>query len=202
MTTLRPCTTVLAVIAFSLAAAAAQAQSTAWTDWTQETASTMTGTLALASGNVKVKFSGPQIYFTQLGEATDRDYWIAGTPDPYAVTGRPVGTDIIGFTGGTGTVKYKVTFSKPVTNPVLAILSLGQVGSPARYVFSQTPTLVSSGVGYYGGCADCLKVNKRTVTGTEGHGVVQFIGSFQTLSWTEPDYENWHGISVGAPTAP
>jgi hypothetical protein len=86
-----------------------------------------------------------------------------------------------------------------VTDPVIAILSLGRNGIPAKYTFAQVPTLVSSGHGYYGGCAECLVVNKRSVIGTEGHGVVRFVGSFKTISWTQPDYENWHGVQVGAP---
>ncbi|MFZ5550810.1 MAG: hypothetical protein ACOZJX_19080 [Pseudomonadota bacterium] len=192
----------IALTALAAAAGTAQAQATtAWTDWTKETTTTMGGRLMLASGAVTVKFSGPQIYFNQLGEANDRDYWTSGSPDPYAVTGRPTGSDIIGFTGGTGTTKYKITFSRPVTDPVIAILSLGRSGIPAKYTFVQTPTLVSSGIGYYGGCAECLVVNKRSVVGTEGHGVVRFVGTYQTISWTQPDYENWHGIQVGAPQA-
>ncbi|HSI59731.1 MAG TPA: hypothetical protein VLA16_19375 [Ideonella sp.] len=199
----------LATIALTGAAGLAQAQAldqpeaapqaTAWTDWTSETATTMSGTLTLASGTVRVKFSGPAIFFSQLGEAGNGDYWRSGTPDAYAATGRPSGTDIIGFTGGTEKQKYTITFSKPVTNPVMAILSLGGNNAPARYIFGQTPTVLSTGVGYYGGCATCLSVKKKTLSGTEGHGVVQFIGTFRTISWTEPDYENWHGITVGAP---
>jgi len=200
MHALRPIARILAAIAVTSVATLASAQSgTAWTDWKKETLDTMTGRLMLASGAVTVKFTGPQLYFTQLGEPGNRDYWISGDPDPYSVTGRPIGTDIVGFTGGTGDAQYKITFSRPVTDPVLAILSLGSVGSPARYVFNQLPTLVSSGEGFYGGCADCLKVKRKTVTGTEGHGVVRFVGTYKSITWTEPDYENWHGVTIGAP---
>jgi hypothetical protein len=172
---------------------------TAWTDWKKDNVTNLTGTLMLASGAVKVKYTGPNSFFHQLGEADDRDYWTISDPNPYDVTGRPKGTDILGFMGGTGSTRYKITFSRPVTNPVFAILSLGAPGVPAHYVFRQTPTLLSSGHGFYGGCADCLQVEKKTVTGSEGHGVIQFIGTFESISWTDAEWENWHGIQVGAP---
>jgi hypothetical protein len=176
----------------------AQTLATAWTDWTKVGAKAVTGELMLPSGAVYVRYSGSQPYFVQF-EGDRIDYWTSGDPDPYAVTGRPTGTDIIAFTGGTGDALYRITFSRPVTNPVFAILSLGARGLPARYHFKQAPTLLSSGVGYWGGCADCLQVRGRKVVGAEGHGVVQFMGTFSTITWTEPDYENWHGIQVGAP---
>jgi hypothetical protein len=185
-------------LASGAALASAEPIATAWTDWKKDAATTMSGTMMLASGTVKVKFSGPTIYFDQIGEEFDRDYWTYGDA-AYAATGRPTGKDLIGFIGGTGDAGYKVTFSRPVTNPVLAILSLGRAGQPARYVFRQTPLVLSSGAGYYGGCADCLTVSRKTLSGTEGHGVIQFVGTFRSLTWTEPDAENWHGIQVGAP---
>lgn len=180
-------------------AVSAHAFDTAWADWTTETSTTsVTGRLSLPSGIVKVKFSGPTMYFSQT-EVGETDYWSSGTPDAYAVTGAPTGSDLIAFVGGSDAQVYKITFSKPVTNPVMAILSLGRNAVPTRYVFTQTPTLLSSGVGFYGGCADCLKVKKKTLTGTEGHGAVQFVGTFTTISWKQPDYEFWHGVTIGAP---
>lgn len=193
-------TVLAAACALTTLAGVAQAQTTAWADWTAVNGTAMSGRITLPDGAVRVKFSGPALYFSQIGEAGDRDYWISGSPDAYAATGRPTGADLLGFVGGTDTQKYKITFSRPVTNPVIALLSLGRNGAPARYVFTQTPTLLSSGVGYYGGCGTCLTVKKRTVTGTEGHGVVQFMGTFSSLSWSMPDYENWHGVQVGVPT--
>jgi hypothetical protein len=190
--------TALAGLATCAVIAQADPIATAWTDWKKDAATTMSGTLMLASGAVKVKFSAPTIYFDQIGEEFDRDYWTYGDA-AYAATGRPAGKDLIGFIGGTGDAQYRITFSRPVTDPVFAILSLGRAGQPARYVFKQTPVVLSSGAGYYGGCADCLSVSRKTLSGTEGHGIVQFIGTYKSITWTEPDAENWHGIQVGAP---
>jgi hypothetical protein len=33
--------------------------------------------------------------------------------------------------------------------------------------------------------------------GTEGNGTVQFIGTFTSLSWTNPKAEFWYGFDVG-----
>jgi len=191
----------LASLSLAVAATGAQAFDTAWADWTTKLSTTsVSGTLALPSGNLKVKFSGPALYFSQV-DAGGSDYWVSGSPDAYAATGEPTGSDMLAFVGGTDTQVYKITFSKPVVNPVVALLSLGRNGVPTRYVFTQTPTLLSSGVGFFGGCADCLKVKRKTVTGTEGHGVVQFIGTFSAISWKQPDHEYWHGMTIGAPLA-
>lgn len=197
-----------ALAALAVAAGSAHAQQapqagvdTHWVNWTKDTPTTMSGKLKLDSGPVTVKFSGPTIFFKQLGAPGDRDYWTAANPDPWAVTGRPTGTDIIGFIGGTGRTKYKLTFSRPVTDPVLAILSLGSTSTPTRYNFAQTPTLVSSGAGFYGGCPACLWVDGQSAVGTEGHGVVRFVGTYESITWTLPEFENWNGIQVGAPPA-
>lgn len=192
----------LAAASLAAATAGAQAFETAWVDWTTKTSATsLSGQLVLPSGIVKVKFTGPTMYFAQV-DGTGTDYWVSGNPDAYAATdGPPTGTDLIAFSGGTDKEVYKITFSKPVNNPVMAILSLGRNGDPTRYVFGQTPTLLSSGVGFYGGCETCLIVKKKTLTGTEGHGIVQFSGSFTSISWKQPDYEFWHGVTIGAPTS-
>lgn len=203
MITLRSLIPAIALTALAASIGSAQAQTidTSWVDWTARDGTVMTGTLMLASGAVKVRITTPAISFAQFNEG-QFSYWsTAKDPDPYAVTGAPTNSDIIAFTGGTSDQRYKVSFSRPVTNPVMAILSLGRPGQPTRYVFAQTPTLLSSGTGYYGGCADCLTVKKRTVSGVEGHGVVQFVGTFSSISWKQPDYEYWHGIQVGAPKA-
>lgn len=202
---IRSMRTAFAMAAFAATAALApiaHAQSTHWVDWTEApTLHSAVGTLTLPSGKVKVKFSGPSMYFIQTGTPSDTDYWTSGSPDAYSVTGRPIGTDLIAFKGG-DVGKFKITFSKPVTNPVFAILTLGRASIPVRYVFDQTPTLLSSGVGFWGGCSSCLKVKGNKLTGTEGHGVVQFAGTYTAITWKEPDFEEWHGITVGAIVAP
>ena len=35
--------------------------------------------------------------------------------------------------------------------------------------------------------------------GNEGHGVIQFLGTFTTIDWTVPVGESWHGFQIGIP---
>lgn len=175
--------------------AAASSAATTWTDWTASTANSASGTL----GSTAVSFSGP-IFFAQTGGGTD--YWFSGTPDPYSVTGRPTGTDIVAIVGGPATT-FSLKFSQAVVNPYFAGLSLGQPnGYFVSYDFDAAPTLISSGQGFFGGCATCLTVSGNSMIGEEGHGVVQFMGSFTSISWTVPVGETWHGFQVGVNAIP
>jgi hypothetical protein len=194
----RPLAASLAAAAlFASAGIGAQTIPTTWADWTAtDGLTTASGTMALPSGKVKVKFVGPTLYFAQVADGAT-DYW-SGTA--YDITGQPTGSDILAFKGGTDKQVYKISFSRPVTNPVMAVMSLGRNGIPTRYVFGQVPTLLSSGSGFFGGCETCLSVKKKTLTGVEGHGVVQFVGTYSSITWKQPDFEFWHGVTIGAPT--
>jgi hypothetical protein len=37
------------------------------------------------------------------------------------------------------------------------------------------------------------------VHGNEGNGVIQFNGTFTSISWTTPVFEDWYGFTVGLP---
>jgi hypothetical protein len=106
------------------------------------------------------------------------------------------GDGIIQLVGGNTNVNT-VTFSKPVVNPVMAIWSLGNGGAQAQFDFiSATPVLVSGGPSAeYGGTS--ITISGNDVFGAEGNGTVQFIGTFSSLSWTNPVAENWYGFDVG-----
>ena len=47
----------------------------------------------------------------------------------------------------------------------------------------------------YGGSS--IAVSGNDVVGTEGDGTVQFIGTFTSISWTNPVAEDWYGFNVG-----
>ena len=83
-----------------------------------------------------------------------------------------------------------------MTNPYIAIWSLGQTGVNASFNFNATPVLDSGGgSNEYGGST--ISVVGNNVYGIEGNGVVQFNGTFTSISWTNPVYENWYGFTVG-----
>ena len=42
----------------------------------------------------------------------------------------------------------------------------------------------------------------NNLIGEEGPGVVQFMGSFTSISWTVPVGETWHGFQVGVNAIP
>jgi hypothetical protein len=102
--------------------------------------------------------------------------------------------------GVTNAVTDILTFSTPVVDPVFAIWSLGAGGTPASFVFNQTPTLVAGGPSAeYNGST--ISILGNTVSGAEGNGTVQFLGTFSSLSWTNPQNEGYYGFTVGIPSA-
>ena len=83
----------------------------------------------------------------------------------------------------------------------MAIVSLGQPGLPTTYDFDSPFTIVSQGTGYWGGNATALQqLPGDILRGNEGHGTIQFIGTFSTFSWVVPTPENWHGFTFGIRT--
>jgi hypothetical protein len=99
------------------------------------------------------------------------------------------------FLNGSFTGTNTITFNSPVVNPVFAIWSLGQPGFSASFTFNQTPTLEAGGPNsQFGG--QSITVLGNVVSGSEGNGVVQFTGTFTTLSWTNT-FENFYAFTVG-----
>ena len=41
------------------------------------------------------------------------------------------------------------------------------------------------------------QLNANNAGGTEPHGVIRFLGAFDTLSWKSSSFENWNGFTVG-----
>ena len=37
----------------------------------------------------------------------------------------------------------------------------------------------------------------NNVYGAEGNGTVEFMGTYTSISWTNPTNENWYGFNVG-----
>jgi hypothetical protein len=142
---------------------------------------------------VPVTYSGQVIAFVINGTSNiwfPNTSFVGGT-----VTASPstVGDDIRlnGNFAGTNTI----TFGTPVENPVFAIWSLGSPGIGAAFNFNQTPTLQAGGPNsQFGGSS--ITVGGNTVRGNEGNGVVQFTGTFSSLSWTNTP-ENFYAFTVG-----
>jgi len=170
-----------------------KAATVAWTNWTSSTANTAAGSLLTGGSTVAVSYSG-EISFTQLNNSGTNYYTPAGT----YVNG-PTTSDLIAITGS-NTV-HTITFSSAVTNPEIAIVSLGGSTGPTSYTFNAPFTILSQGATTaFGGCGTCLTVSGNTVTGNEGNGIIQFTGSFTSLSFTGgATAEFWNGFTVGDP---
>lgn len=165
---------------------------TIWTDWTSATAGAP-GTAGGTLNGVAVTFSGELDSAVTNGTSTiwaPNSSFVGGTSTASPST---VGDAI--FLNGDFTGTNTITFDSPVTNPVFAIWSLGQPGVPATFTFDATPTFEAGGPNAsFGG--EPITVTGNVVTGEEGNGVVEFTGTFTSISWTNT-FENFYAFTVG-----
>ena len=162
-----------------------------WNTWT----SVSSGSLSTDSDTVAVGFATANAH----NNIANYPSWLpSGTfADGVAVDNGPVAANgIMQLFGGT-TALNQLTFSVPVVDPVIAIWSLGQPGILASFEFvGVNPVLIAGGTNAeYGGSA--IVVSGNTVSGREGNGTIQLIGTFSSIEWTNPTYENWYGFNVG-----
>ena len=180
-----------------------------YVDWTAANVAggTASGVITLPDlSTVTVTFTartaagGPgNLYGAQINGGIN--YWNPSTPyiSPQ-VENAPPGTDIIQLSGGTSQI-YTVTLSEAIKDPIMAILSLGQPNLPTTYDFDSPFDIVSQGVGFWGGGPNALQeLPGDILRGNEGHGTLQFLGTFDTFSWTVPTPETWHGFTFGIRT--
>lgn len=188
----------------TLAASSASAGPIDWTFWTSSTAGNAFSTPGSAGGTV----GSVGVSYTGELENLFANYpsW---QPSPPTFSGGTVGNappsanGIIQQFGGAYGLTDTISFSSPVTNPVMAIWSLGQGGVTASYQFTRTePFAIESGgpSAEYGGSA-IVPCGTDAVCGNEGNGTIQFIGTYSSITWTNPDFENWYGFTVGVPHA-
>lgn len=169
---------------------------TTWASLTSATSNSVTGSLNLGSQTIGITYTG-EIDFTQLNNAGTNFYTPAAT-----YVGGPTTTDMIAISGSTAV--HTFTFSSPLVNPEIAIVSLGQPGDAVSYNFDAPFTIVSQGAGNpYGGCNTCLSVSSDTrggdsLTGREGDGIIEFNGTYSSLSFTVTNAEYWNGFTIGA----
>ena len=180
---------VTAALALSAQAAAAPVT---WTDWTDADGTSATGT----AGGVTVTFNGDLDPSAQTNGGTN--YWSvnSGIFTAPGFDNAPPDSDIIRLNDGSGA--QTLTFSTPVTDPLMAIMSLGRRNLEVRYDFDAPFTILNQGEGFWGGDANALSnPSGNVLSGFEGHGLIQFDGTFSTLSWTIQDPEFWHGFQIG-----
>lgn len=199
---LRPSTTFAAVGLSTLSSLAALAPHVAaapqaWTDWTSASPLTTGPSTAVgAAAGITVTYRGnlyPGAVLTSL-----HSYWSIGSAtytSPLVPNAPPI-PDILRITGGPSTIEQVITFSQPVRDPILAILTLGTSTLPARYEFDRPFVIENVGRGYFGE-GTLVALPGDVLEGREGHGLIRFPGEHTELRFFAPVAEGWSGFTVG-----
>jgi hypothetical protein len=175
-----------------------------WVTWTAGTPGGTTGTAAgtIAGLGVSVSYAGEFDFFDGGLDWLPVASFTGGNVDNAPPSGPAVANDGIAITGGPGTGTNTITFGMPVENPVLAIWSLGQPGTTAQFVFSAPFSIQGGGPNSEFGGASIFTGGTcpaSAVCGIEGNGVIQFAGTFTSISWTNPVFESYYVFTVGVP---
>ena len=172
-------------------------------------AGSATGIITLPDATaINVTYSG-EVYFAQV-DGGGENYWAASSPPPYnnseynAYTGvpnMPNSSDIIVLRGSSSLQRNTLSFSPPVRDAVLLILSLGSSSIFVNYDFDQWFTILSSGTGWSGGDKSGSLSNpaEDVLQGREGHGAIRLNDQISSISWSASPRETWHGFTVGLP---
>lgn len=173
-----------------------------WTDWTAFTAGSLTGTATGTASSVIVSYAGEVQSNSVVNGVGGNTSWLpTSTFSGGTISNGPApNRDNIALTGGTATGTNTITFSVPVVDPVMAIWSLGAGGAPASFVFSASEpfTIQSGGPSVeFGGSP--ITAAGNTVNGLEGNGTIQFNGTFNQITWTNPQFEFYYAFTVGVP---
>lgn len=188
------CCAMTLVASFLIAATPALADTVAWTTWTSATS----GSPGSATGNIG------SITVTYSGQTTGLLHnYPSWTPAATFVGGSvgnapPAANNSIQIEGGSPTLIETITFSAPIVDPVMAIESLGQPGLPASFNFnaSEPFSIVAGGPSAeYGGVS--ITKSGNNVLGSEGSGTIIFDGTFTSLTFTTPTFENFYMFTVG-----
>ncbi len=179
----------------------ALAQGVIWTHW--NTASTNGRSASGTLGSIVVDYSGEVYSATTVGN-TGVYYWSPGaTFTNSVVNSLPDTSDVITLIGGVG-ITSTLTFSAPVTDLYMDILSLGAPGRSNAFVFNHTFSILSQGGDYWKptGVNCSLTPSGNSLTGIEGSGCILFPGTITSLSWTISNYEPYAGFTIGMTAIP
>ena len=188
-----------------------------WANWLTAAAGwngTAAGTLLTPTGDITVAYQG-ELWGAQMQAGRgfyggpDANYWTdytSSSRSPYISAGvpdAPTSSDILALTGVHG-ITNTLTFSAPVTDPVMAFVSVGRPGLEVDYAFDAPFDIASGGRGWWSTYYDVLPTgglfaqDGNTLRGEEGDGVIQFHGTFTSISWTSTNgTEVWQGFTIG-----
>lgn len=167
----------------------------------------MTGQIHVGpTKTIGISYSGNVIAESQIND-TGTYYYTAynGGHNYYInneVANAPTKKDIIALSGQTiNLVKNTITFSEPVKDPIMDIVSLGSPAQISNYDFDTPFTILSQGPGYWGSGSLWTPSTNR-LTGMEGSGVIQFSGMVTSISFYASPNEYWSGFNVGVVPEP
>jgi hypothetical protein len=148
-----------------------------WADWQTAGTGTLSGVLSPPSGTIDVTFTGADLYGAQTSSGSN--YWTpAATYTSATVPSAPPGPGIIEINGGT---MDSLAFSRPVINPLVAVVSLGTgyLGQTIALNFNAPCTVLSYGTDTWWPTGDGkLTASGSSVSAIEGSGVVEVAGTF------------------------
>lgn len=189
----------IGLVLSALSAQPALAGPITWTDWSTWSYGGH-GSAAGTIGDIAVSYSG-DVMFGQTGSGIN--YWTEGSPAPYTgssvIDNAPTAAEMIAIRLGNWT--NTITFSSAVVNPIMAIVSLGKPTVAVTWDFDAPFTVLSEGRGYWGDGSYTVGAGD-TLTGSELHGAIQFIGTFTSISWKTDVQETWQGFTLGLPVQP
>jgi hypothetical protein len=168
-----------------------------WTHWATPGAPGTPGSATGTMGGITVTYAGDLQY-------VDNNYpsWTpVGSFTSAAVDNAPPQAfNAISLNGGNSYTET-ITFSHAVTNPVMAIWSLGQGGDPTTFNFSVSePFSIVAGGPSTEYTGQSITSSGQVVTGVEGNGVIQFDGTFNSITFTTPLFEHYYDFTVGVPS--
>lgn len=167
-----------------------------WIDWTVGTnnypSSVVVGQFGGAFTGIGATYTGgAESYQTSGGTY----YWVPlSTYTSFTVSNLPGSPDAIALSHWN--VTHTVTFTQPVTNPFMAISSLGSPTNITTWNFNSPFSILSSGAGYFG-TGPLVQGPNNSLVGAEGNGVIEFQGTFSSISWTVLNGENFAAFTVG-----
>ncbi len=172
-----------------------------WASWSNDTVGnpggSVTGNITIGASVIGVSYSGEVYSQTQLKGASGNYYVPVSTYTNSVVPNAPT-NGMITFVGGNSTVDT-ITFSQPVTNPVIALVSLGSPDVFMHLAFDAPSTILSSAAGYWGS-GPLLTETNDVVYGQESDGTIQFYGAYSSISWTASPADSYYtGLTIGVP---
>jgi hypothetical protein len=177
---------------------------TFWADWDSAGPGSVSGSI----GANAISISGVFAPSAQIGAAGETNFWLSN-PSTYTSAhspNPPPSSDVVRIQGGPTSGLYVVRFGMPITNPVLAVLSLGGLAD-SIWKFDAPVIVLKNGPGAFGNGTLAVE-NGTTLRGREGHGLIQLLGTFLEIRFEMPIFENWSGFTIGstavlpAPTVP